>query len=235
MEENVLTDDELYAEILKNREKKRNKTGKIVSAVALALTAVIALVFILLAVIPTCYAPRFLQIGADEIRYNETGISTTSGEPYPDTSDAYNEILADIKDAFTENTLKGMFTGRTSNFEISTVGNSEFKSTNSTFTNMSNVVVYVFEDSQYFCDNSGNVIYSNSSVSKKYKIVYKELFFCLSSEDELGDLQVYVVYQLEKEDGTLENTDKSYYTTITIKANTYNLYNKFTNNEYRTK
>lgn len=202
-------------------KKKRNK--KIIYSIICGLIIAIAITIIVLASVKTNLKPFFIE------RPNEIEVYIDGDMRFMPNDDNRDEFYSIYDNSFKTSVLTAMFTGKLGGYEI--VETSQyFYSTASSKTGMSsdlktalgdNYVHLYYQQPQTMYSSNGKEYYSIRNTDE-YLLSFQDVYFNISSENSEHELTFYF--------GTSsENYSNGRITKITIRANTYALYDYVVN------
>lgn len=212
------------------RKRKRNKiiSLSIISAVVFALSIVI----ITLACVKVDLKPFFIE----EASSYQVTLSGNTTKTYVPGDEEYDEFYELYLNTFQTSYLTGIFTGALGAYTVEETASKDFYSSyeNGVGSGMSsslktllgdNYVRLHFGVDQTMYNADGSICYSKRN-SNAYELRYSDIYFSLNSENKDSELTFYFgAYCFY--DG--EVRVKPRIVTITVRANTYALYN-FINN-----
>lgn len=208
---------EINDSYLKSKKKKSIIIFSIISAIVIALSAVIiAFSAMKITTKPTTFA--------EPTKFTVT--TSTDTITIDSAHGKYDEFYKLYEDAFKTSYLTAIFTESLGGYNIVETTD-EFYGSYSTTTKVgsgksstltndlgSDYIHLYYMEQQTLHDSNGNVYYSNRN-SDDYELSYYDVYFSLSSENKLSELTFYI--------GTYGYSTPRI-TTITVKANTYALY-----------
>lgn len=231
IEDQVLTDDELYAKIETEKLLKRKKHKKITTLCALCFCAALAIVVIFLAAVPANLSPKFIRSSYSTVAFYE---GATIKNSYEVTDDKYHEFNKVYKKAFSQTYLTALFGGNLG--ATAPKERYEYKVEDAKSNGLS-VVRNLAENANYFVhlhyNTAQNFTYANgkaytSGYSTSYwngQITFNDVFFAASETDGMQITTIYVIgnYPLVK-NGQQYDTRRSVIE-VSVKANTNQIYN----------
>lgn len=210
------------------KKKKRNK--KIIFSVISVFVLVLSIVIIILSCVKINLKPYFLTEPASIHVYIDGSrkyLTTPTDENY----DEFNQIY---QQAFNSNILTALFTGKLGSYQINEPDKSEnFYANQSSLTGMSDALLnylgenyvhleYVQDQQMYNAD--GSVYYSRRN-NLRYNMQYQDVYFNISDTNVDHELTFYFGAYYKDDDGV----HSPHIITITIRANTYQLYDYVAN------
>lgn len=223
MEENVLNNENDSLKAISDvylAKKKRNR--KIAFSIISLLTLALATVIIVLSCVRVNFKPAFID---NAVRYEITLKENSSTVVYEESEEKFKQFDKIFEETFSLNYLTALFSGKLGGYEI----NSDNETTENFYSNtqenigMSSALKSALGDNYVkvkFAEEK-EVQYSNGKAYKsKYNssvsLVFDELYFNLNTTDAEDNLTFYM--------GTRGYLSGTKITKITIKANTYALY-----------
>lgn len=202
---------------------KKKRTRNIIYSIIMALVLIIAVAVITLSSVVVDNKPMFVQ--------SPTSYKVTvEGRDYTVTnSDSkYADINARLDESFKTTYLTALFTDKLGWYEIVETENNFYadsttmSSPSSTLLKMlgDNYIQMHFKDEQVLCNADGSEKYFKQ-YSENYAMKFVDVYFNLTEVDEDHDLTFYIGTYGEP------NTTRKRITKVTIKANTYALYDLF--------
>lgn len=204
--------EKTYAEQIAEKNKKKKL---IISIVSLSLVLIIAITFIVMAVVKVDLKPSVIK-NPDRIYFN----SKTSSQ-YISTTDEYKDFMEEYDKTFGISYLSALFSGRLGGYEIV---EDKLTSLPASVTG-NNYVTFIYKTGNITLTQSNGKTYY-SKYNSNYSIDFYEVSFTLSNENAIKDLSMYVKYDWQTEGSS---TKKTYYAEVKLKANTYGLYNVYSN------
>ena len=202
---------------------KKKRTVKIIYSVIMAVVLAIAVTIITLSCVVVDNKPMFVQ--------SPTSYKVTvGGKVYTVTnSDSkYDDINALLDDSFKTTYLTALFAGKLGGYEIVETENNFYtdsttmSSPSTTLLKMlgDNYIQMHFKDEQVLLNADGSERYFKQ-YSENYTMKFVDVYFNLTNADEDHELTFYVGTYGEP------NTTRKRITKVTVKANTYQLYDLF--------
>ena len=202
-------------------KKKRNR--KIAFSIISFVTLALATIIIVLSCVKVNTKPAFIK---DVSRYEITVKENSSMIVYENGEDKFKEFDKLFNEAFSLNYLTALFTGKLGGYELNSSNETtdNFYSDTQQNIGMSSILKNALGDNyvKVKFNEEKEVKYSNGKTyTSKYDstvpLVFDELYFSLNSDNEDSTLTFYM--------GTRGYLQGVKITKITIKANTYSLYN----------
>ena len=210
------------------RKKKRNK--KITLSVILLFVLALSVVIITLSCVKTNLKPYFLS----EPSNIEVYIGGTRQYSTAPTDENYEQFYDIYQKSFNSNFLTALFTGKLGSYEVYESDSLEsFYSSSSSKTGMSdtlkeylgdNYVHLQYGQDQQLYNADGSVYYSNRW-SDRYNMQYKDVYFNITDTDADHELTFYFGAYYKGDSG---KDDSPHIISITIRANTFQLYDYVT-------
>lgn len=230
-----LSDDELYAKIQTQKLLKKKQNKKIATIVGMGFAFVLAVVIIILAAVPVSLKPRCMVDGFDSVALypgNSNGVSYSEGE------DEYNEFMKVYDKAFSQPYISAIFSGSLFSYNIEET--SDLPSTvigagGSLIQNNTYYVRLRYSQEQVLTYQSGKVFESKFYSGKddelwsgKYsggKLYFTDVYFEVNQTSGIQETNVYIVaIYPDKVNDNDKIVTKEYIVKITVKANTYAIY-----------
>ena len=205
MSEEVI--EKTYAEQIAQKNKKKKI---IISTLSLSLVFMIALAFIVMAVVRVDLKPTVVT-NPDRIYFNG---KTTS--QYIPTTNEYQDFMEEYDKTFGISYLTALFSGRLGGYEIL---EDKLSTLPAEVTN-EDYVTFVYKFNNVTLTNSNGTTYY-SKYNSNYSIDFYEVSFALSKENKIQDITMYLKYDWQTEGSS---TAKTYFAEVKLKANTYGLY-----------
>lgn len=196
-------------DVLKKKRKKNRIIFSVISAVVLA----ISIVIITLSCVKVDLKPFFIE----EPSYFEVTLNGKSSALLDSQEESYDELYDLYENSFKISYLSALLIGETDGYKI--------EETSSSFSNIKselgdNYVNLHFGAEQKLYNSNGKIYYSIRD-TRNYELSYVDVYFPLSTENGVDDLTFYFE--------TTGYTTEPRITKITIKANTYKLYDFVSN------
>lgn len=191
--------------------KRKKKAGKITALVAMALTAVLALLIIIAACVPVNLQPNVAT--PDRIAvYNKT---SSYGE-FEKGTDRYNSFMQRFADMYDASYLVSLFSGRLGNYSVEGQKENElFDQIKSDKLQSGYYVEFKYDEPQTLKNQDGTIHYSIYASNEK--LTYSSVYFALSETDGLETVNIYIPVKYRSKSDT-------YALHISQKANTHNIY-----------
>ena len=225
-----LSDDEIYTKIETEKLLQRKKTKKIVTLCSLCAAFVVALVFIILAVVPVSLKPVCM---GDDINYVMLYPgSQVNAKKIQEDDEKFGEFMKVYNKSFSETYLSAAFNGSFSyqmaenSQSISGVlgGMGELFANNTYFVH----VHYAKENDE---DKGRLLTYQNgtpyisrySSSSWDGKLYFTDAYVVVNKEAGVQNTNVYFV--VSRPDANQTSGESQYLVTVTLRADTFEIYN----------
>ena len=234
--DNVVTDDELYAKIETEKMLKSKKNKNIIMITSLALVLAVVIVVICLATIRVNLKPNFLN-GTNYIAkvwidgQEETGEMSNTG-----LTEKFNEFNNLLNDAMSQTYFAGLFNGSMFNYSITENKNNTHNNFKEKFLKDASYVTFDFTEPQTLLNHDGSVYSSrlNSTITS-FKFDY--VYMILNEEEGVQNIDFYVVTTYsringdgEEEDVGLGGVDGEYVIKITTQGDTSALFDHYNPN-----
>lgn len=227
-----LSDDELYTKIQTQKLLKKKQNKKIATIIGMGFAFVLAVVIIILAALPVSLKPRCMAGEFVGIKFYP-GTATPIAQA-PETEEEINKFMKIFDKSFNQTYISAIFNGSLFSYNIeetldspSTVINSELVQNNTYYIGLS------YAEEQVFTYQNGKAysskIYSsgNQLWSGKYsggKLYFNEVYFEVNNTNKIQETNVYVVVNYPKTDDENSNQLEQGIIKVTVKANTYAIY-----------
>lgn len=217
------SDDERYAEIQTEKLLKKRKIRRISTFAALCFSFVLAATLIVLACVPVSLKPSCIKGSFRDVTLYPTSSSLTSGVSLDAerTPEKYQKFMDMFDKAFSQPCLSALLGGNIGVENVKEEYN-VFSGFSGTFGNRDANAKYMrvrFDEKPFLV--KGKEYESIRFVGQTFKI--DEVYVEINNVDGFSDTNVFVVVEYDKSSST-----KQYYITVTVKANTYDLYNNWT-------
>jgi hypothetical protein len=198
--------------------KKGNST-KITAIVVLGVVFALALFILISSLATVGLNPRFVA-RPDEVYIYKAGATSASGQ-ITDDEELYGEFMEYYDTMFTSSFLSALFNGRLSGYTLS----EKQISTSSNMSSLFGTNPYV----KFKYDDKITLTYQNGaeyrSLNKtKETVVFDELYFQVTEQNELHEFKLYVVDY----NATQNSSKYTYYVEVNLVANTSDLYENIT-------
>lgn len=191
--------------------KKRKRVGKITAIVALAMTAVFAILIVVAACVHVNLQPN---IASPDIIHIYDG--TSSYGNFEKGSDKYENFMKRFNDMYDASYLVSLFSGRLGSYTIEGQTNPvEFSQIQSELES-GYYVKFEYNDSQTLKNQDGSIHYSKHN--SNFEVKYNAIYFALSETDGLETVNIYIPAELTSSNNT------EYALHISQKANTYKIF-----------
>lgn len=226
-----LSDDELYAKIQTEKLLRKREIRRISTIAGLCFAFVLALCVIVLAVVPVSLKPRCMIGGFSSVALYP---GTTNGVAFDEDDEGYKEFMKYYDKAFSQPYISAIFSGSLLSYDIeekcenvsNVLGSSGELITNNTY-----FVRLRYSQERVFTYQSGRQYKSNYYTSKwpDGKLTFTDVYFVVNQKAGFQKTEVYVVakYPQFDKDGVLMKEPKEYLITITVKANTFAIYDNW--------
>lgn len=225
-----LTDDDLYAKLQTEKLLKQKKHKRIATLCGMCVAFAIALVIIVLAVVPVSLKPNFIDAGFDMISFYPGTINPDS-TVINKGDEKYSDFVKALNDSFSQSYISALFSGSLSSYTISETkedpSSIHGSSGGTLVSNKDYFVVLHFNEEQTLTKQDGKTYVSTSSSSKwDGKLTFTNVYVVVNKTDGLKSTKVYVVANYPKFDtnGEITENKKQQIVTISVKANTYEIY-----------
>lgn len=201
--------DELY---LQHRAKKK----KMYYIIGIAVAFLLALVIVIMACVPLDLRPGFITKPNDVVVYSEDIPSgSTSMDDASEHQEGYNTFIGIYNNMFRISLLSALFTGHLGGYVIDETVQ-EFDTSTSNLQAMmgSNFVKLHFDNEMKFKFSNGKDYVSKFDES--YKLTFQNVYFPFSKDNKVNDVTFYFE--------TFGNRSRATITKITLRANTYLIY-----------
>lgn len=226
--EEELSEDELYAKIQTEKLLKRKQNKKMATFVGMCFAFVLAVVVIVLAAVPVSLKPRCVDSGFASVALFP---GTTNGVSYTQGEDGYKEFMKYYDKSFSQSYISAIFSGSLYSYDIEEKYEDVNKVLGTSGELISNNTYYVrlrYAEEQVFTHQNGKAYVSNYSNSKwaDGKLTFTDVYVVVNNTSGFQKTEVYVVvnYPDFDENGNKVGT-KERLITITVKANTYEIFN----------
>lgn len=204
--DNVVTDDELYAKIETEKMLKSKRNKNIIMITSLALVLAVVIVVICLATIRVNLKPNFLN-GTNYIAkvwidgQEETGEMSNTG-----LTEKFNEFNNLLNDAMSQTYFAGLFNGSMFNYSITENKNNTLGNFKEETLKDASYVTFDFTESQTLLNHDGSVYSSrlNSTITS-FKFDY--VYMILNEEEGVQNIDFYVETTYSRIDGDGEEVD----------------------------
>jgi hypothetical protein len=210
-----------------NKQYKKNKAtkAKIFLSIALAVVLVLSLLVITFSGITYSSRPTFVK----DPTYVEVYIDGAKVASYDSDDEGYGEIISRYSKSFNYSYLTAIFTGSkgytitenrtdTDNF-YSSYSNGVGVGMSSKLQSSlgDNYIKFHYEEEQTIYSSNGNLYYTTAKTDGNLALTFTDMYFNIPTENNLENVTFYF--------GTLGISQKPKITTLTVKANTFKLYN----------
>lgn len=223
-----LSEDELYAKIQTEKLLKRKQSKKMATFIGMCFAFVLAVVVIVLAAVPVSLKPKCVDSGFASVALFP---GTTNGVSYTQGEEGYKEFMKFYDKSFSQSYISAIFSGSLYSYDIEEKYEDVNKVLGTSGELISNNTYYVrlrYAEEQVFTHQNGKAYVSNYSNSKwaDGKLTFTDVYVVVNNTSGFQKTEVYVVvnYPDFDEDGNKVGTKKRLIT-ITVKANTYEIYN----------
>lgn len=200
--------EETYAEQIAKKSKIKRI---IISVVSLSLVLMIAVAFIVMACVKVDSKPSFITEPTRIYFNNETTVQ------YDNEDQLYQDFMDEYNKTFTTSYLSALFSGNLGGYDIE----ERVTQTLPEDVTEQTYVTFLYKNQKItLLDKDGKTYYSK--YNSNYSIDFYEVSFVLSNEDKQQNIDMYLKY-------TWQDSNKEWYTKVTFKANTYNLYQIYAN------
>ena len=234
--DNVVTDDELYAKIETEKMLKSKKNKNIIMITSLALVLAVVIVVICLATIRVNLKPNFLSGTTYSANVVIDGYSETGDMSNSSLTDNFNEFNNLLNDAMSQTYFAGLFNGSMFNYSITENKNNTFSNFESKTLKDASYVFFEFIEPQTLLNHDGSV-YSSRLNSTITSFKFNYVYMILNEEEGVQNIDFYVetTYSRingdgEEEDVGLGGVDGEYVIRITTQGDTSALFDHYNPN-----
>lgn len=236
----VLSDDDLFAQIQTEKLLKRKRNKKIATLASLCAAFVLALAVVILAAVPVSLKPRCLQ-GSDLVDITLYGTNSAASIEISSEEDkaALEKFQKYFNQSFSQTCLSALFSGSLGDNIPDEKLHTEIKTPATTlkgdnYAGSGNYLVRFRFNAEHILTYGNGKNYVSTYKSSLWDgfLKFDEVFFVVNKDEGLKDTKVFVIASYPKFDNNRVQTGTAkYLVTVTVKADTsklFNAWNEFT-------
>ncbi len=215
-----LSDDEIYTKLQTEKLLKRKKKKRIITSVAMGVAFALAVVIIVLATVPVSLKPNCIDDDYTTVKlYNGTSL-TGPRASFEADDERFEKFVEVFDDSFGQSYLTALFSGSlfASYYEPEEKHETFQTSANELITNNTYFVRLSYSEEKTLTYQNGKTYISPfKSGSFDGVITFTDIYIAVNSENGFRDTKVYIPIHYPSD-------EVEYAITITIRANTYKIY-----------
>lgn len=228
-----LSDDEIYTKLQTEKLLKRKQNKKIATLVGLCFSFVLAVVIIVLAAVPVSLKPQC-------INGDFASVAIYPGKPdgtsFAEGEEGYDLFMKTYDKAFGQSYISAIFSGSLFQYDIEEKledVNKVIGTGGELYANNTYYARLRYSKEQTFTYRNGKQYVSNIGSTKRWpdgKLTFTDVYFVVNKESGFQNTEVYFVvnYPTFDDEGNKIGT-KEKLITVTLKANTYEIYDNWQN------
>lgn len=221
-----LSQDELYTKIETDKIVRAKKKKKIATLISLCAFFALAVVIIVLATVPANLRPNCVSNDFYQAKFYTSGSTDAAVGSVlkADEKDKYESLVKDLNESFAQSYISAIFSGSLSRYDVEEKKYNTFETTAKTDIGSSKYVELLYSEAQTFTNRNGSKYQTNASTSDKWTITFKKVYIVIDEQNGFKDTSVYICADYTYDDGETTTQDNGKYIKITIRANTYKIF-----------
>ncbi len=228
-----LSQDELYTKIETEKIVKAKKKKKIATLISLCAFFALAVVIIILATVPASLRPNCVSNDFYQAKFYTSGSTDAVGSVLAaDQKTKYESLVKDLNESFAQSYISAIFSGSLSRYDVKEQATQNFETTAKTDIGSAKYVELLYSEAQTLTNRNGSK-YRTTTISDsnpvEVTITFKKVYIVVSEENGFKDTSIYICADYTKKNGDEVSNEYGKYIKITIRANTYKIFENWDN------
>ena len=229
-----LSQDELYTKIETDKIVRAKKKKKIATLISLCAFFALAVVIIILATVPASLRPNCISNDFYQAKFYTSGsVDTAVGSVLKaDEKDKYDSLVKDLNNSFAQSYISAIFSGSLSRYDVKEQATQNFETTAKTDIGSAKYIELLYSEAQTLTNRNGSK-YRTTTISDsnpvEVTITFKKVYIVVNEENGFKDTNIYICADYTKKNGDEVSNEYGKYIKITLRANTYRIFENWGN------